>query len=99
MIDTYLPGWPLAMNNQLFIPPHKLYHLMESTGDDSSHIDERPSQKNVVTGIYIRYLKLRAEPSGAHLKGQIHCSQRVSSNPIKGFHIDLVLLMFPKVKP
>ena len=72
---------------------------MESRGDGSSHMDERPSQKKVVTGIYIKYLKLRAELYGAHLNGQIYCSQRVSLNPIEGSHVDLVLLQFPKVKP
>ena len=99
--DWHLPTkvTPLSRKNQVLIPPPKLHHLMESTRDGSIHMDERPSQKKVVTGIYIQYLELCAKLYGAHLKGQIHCPQRVSLNPIKSFHIDLVLLQFPKVKP
>ena len=72
---------------------------MESRGDGSSHVDKRPSQKKVVASVYVQYLELHTELCGAHLKGQINCPQCVSLNPIKSSHVDLVLLMFPKVKP
>ena len=72
---------------------------MVSRGDGSSLMEERPSQEKVVTSIDIQYLKLRAELCGSHLNGEIHCSVRVSLNPIKFSHVDLVLLQFPKVIP
>ena len=72
---------------------------MESGEDGSSHVNEWPSQKKVIAGVDIQHLELRVEFCGAHLDGQVHCSQRISLYTIECSDIDLVLLKLSEVKP
>ena len=90
---------PFSMNNHLSVLPNELHHLMQSRRDSSSHMDERPPQKKFIAGIDIRYLKLCIEFCWTHLDDQIHCSQCISLNPIKGSYVDLVLFQLLEVKP
>ena len=61
-------------------------------------MDERPSQKKVIARVDIQDKKLSAEFLRTHLDDQIHSSQCISQNPIKGSHIDLVLFQLCQVK-
>ena len=87
-----------TISNHLQILPTEYHYLVNGKRHSPSHVDERPSQKNVVASVDVQNLKLHIELCRTHLNDEVYYTQCVSLQPIKSPHIDLVVFKLSLVK-
>lgn len=86
------------VNNQFPLLTNEIYQLVKGRRQISSQTVEWPSQKQVVSSVYVHDPKFCIELCKDHWNDRFHYSKCVSLHLIKGSHVDLVLFKLPPNK-